>query len=166
MIFTALSFSRNPTKTNQECVGFMNTQGDRTHINSDFGDCGFNFLIYSQGGSSCPRSCSMLEKGLEPSSLPTSPLHLLTHMLHTVFSRPRFPKRLGCYWGSVGNCPPHLETSPGISYWLPPGLWISGWCSQGICKSHMAVQNICILVKVGKNYLVLFLQFNATRDLE
>lgn len=37
------SFCSTPTKTNQECVGLMD---ERTHINFDFRDCWFKFLIY------------------------------------------------------------------------------------------------------------------------
>lgn len=96
-------------------------------------------------------------RDLSPVLFLLSAPHLLTCLLYTAFSRPWFPKRLDCYWGSVGNCPPHLATSPGINHRLPPGLWISGWYSQGICKSHVAVQNVYIIANIAKNYLMLFL---------
>ena len=71
-----------------------------------------------------------------------------------LFSRPWFSKRLHCYGGSVGICPPHLETSPGVCHWLPIGVWIRGWYNQGILmyinKSLWLNETVTWLSKSGR----------------
>lgn len=141
--FTAVSFSLNPPKANQEYVELRKIWPlgwDEPQRIMSLEITWLNLLIY-WWGRFCPRSYrSTVGQGLEP-RLPDNPARDFCPIVADVFDnkwlifcRPWFSKRLDCYWHSVGNCSPHLETPQGICHRLPIGVWICGWYSQGSLK--------------------------------